>query len=141
MGRRRRRSGVGGSRGLDWEPPVSGLPSLAERLESGDLPVGLTAEEVKRALPQVFDGLQPNTKVTYKKFSTYFQKWCVSRGIKPDQVETVHLRTYMQEARERRPRPVSVSWLSSTLAGVRAAMRFEGLAGRVNWNELARFRA
>ena len=138
MAARRRRSGARGSRGLDWEP-VPGAPTLAERLESGDLPVGLTAEEVARALPRVFDGLEPNTKVAYKKFASYFEKWCVSRGIKPAQVETAHLRTYMEEKRERRPRPVSVSWLSSTLAGVRADMRFEGLAGRVDWNELASF--
>ena len=136
-GRHGRRPG-GTSRGLDWEPPVPGAPSLEERLKSGDLPVGLTAEEVERALPRRFDGKAPTTKIAYEKFARYFEKWCVSRGIALDQVETAHLRIYMEDARARR-RPVSASWLYSTLAGVRLSMRFEGLSGRVNWGVLSAF--
>lgn len=139
MARGRRRSGGRRSGGLDWAPPVPGAPTLAERLESGDLPVGLTAEEVAEALPQLFEGLAPNTKEAYAKFARYFQQWCLPRGIRLEQVETAHIRTYMRAARRRRVRPVSVSWLWSTLAGVRLSMRFEGLSGRVNWNELADF--
>ena len=101
--------------------------------------MGLTAEEVARALPKVFDGLTPKTKLEYGKFARYFEVWCLGRGVLPEQLETAHLRTYMQEARERRLRPVSVSWLWTTLAGVRLALRFEGLAGRVNWVEIANF--
>ena len=63
----------------------------------------------------------------------------MARGVQPERVETAHLHTYMREARERRVKPVSVSWLSSTLAGVRLSLRFEGLAGRVNWVELSDF--
>ena len=139
-GRKRRRSGRHASGGQAWVPPPD-VPSLKERLDAGDLPVGLTAEEVARALPSVFDGLAPNTKLAYRKFASYFEKWCrdPERGIKPEEVETVHLRVYMQEARARRPRPVSVSWLWSTLAGVRLAMRSEGLGSRINWEELADF--
>ena len=129
----------GTSRGLDWELPVPGAPSLEERLRSGDLPVGLTAEEVERALPKRFDGKAATTKIAYEKFARYFEKWCVSRGIALDQVETAHLRVYMEDARARRPRPVSASWLYSTLAGVRLSMRFEGLSGRVSWRELSAF--
>ena len=132
-GRRRRRSS-----GLDWLPPSDG-PTLAQRLESGDLPVGLTTEEVARAVPQRFEGLEPNTKTAYAKFACYFKAWCEGRGVQPDQIETAHLRVYMQEARERRQRPVSVSWLGSTLAGVKQDLRFQGLAGRVNWGELDAF--
>ena len=139
MARGRRRSGGRRSGGLDWAPPVPGAPTLAERLESGDLPVGLTAEEVAEALPQLFEGLAPNTKEAYAKFARYFKQWCLPRGIRLEQVETAHIRTYMRAARRRRVRPVSVSWLWSTLAGVRLSMRFEGLSGRVNWNELADF--
>ena len=139
MARGRRRSGGRRSSGLDWAPPVPGEPSLEERLESGDLPVGLTAEEVAEALPQPFEGLAPNTKATYKKFAQYFARWCLPRGITLEQVETAHLRFYMKAARRRRVRPVSVSWLWSTLAGVRLAMRFQGLSGRVNWKQLADF--
>ena len=139
MGRRRRRSGGLRSDGLDWEPPVPGAPSLSERLENGDLPVGLTAEEVARALPQVFDGRASSTKFTYRKFCSYFEEWCLARGVQLAQVETAHLRAYMEEKLERRPRPVSISWLCSTLAAVRLSMRFEGLAGRVNWAELVGF--
>ena len=137
-GGRRRRRGSGGSGGLEVAP-LPGRPSLAERLASGDLPVGLTAEEVARALPKVFDGLAPKTKLEYGKFARYFKAWCLGRGVRPEDVETLHLRIYMQEARERRLRPVSVSWLWTTLAGVRLSLRFEGLAGRVNWVELADF--
>ena len=71
-GRHGRRPG-GTSRGLDWEPPVPGGPSLPERLASGDLPVGLTAEEVERALPKRFDGKAPTTKVAYAKFAPLFR--------------------------------------------------------------------
>ena len=139
MARRRRRGREdGGSGGLEVGP-LSGLPSLAERLESGDLPVGLTAEEVARALPKLFDGLEPKTRLEYGKFASYFEEWYLGRGVRPEQLETAHLRIYMQKARERRPWPVSVSWLWITLAGVRLALRFEGLAGRVNWVEIADF--
>ena len=139
MARGRRRSGGRRSGGLDWAPPVPGAPTLVERLESGDLPVGLTAEEVADALPQPFEGLAPNTKLAYRKFAGYFEKWRLPRGIRLEQVETAHIRTYMRAARRRRVRPVSVSWLWTTLAGVRLALRFEGLSGRVNWKELADF--
>ena len=99
MARGRRRSGGRRSGGLDWAPPVPGAPTLAERLESGDLPVGLTAEEVAEALPQLFEGLAPNTKEAYAKFARYFQQWCLPRGIRLEQVETAHIRTYMRAAR------------------------------------------
>ena len=139
MARGRRRSGSRRSGGLDWAPPVPGAPTLPERLLSGDLPVGLTAEEVADALPQPFEGLAPNTKLAYKKFARYFEQWRLPRGITLEQVETAHLRFYMKAARRRRVRPVSVSWLWTTLAGVRLALRFEGLSGRVNWEELSNF--
>ena len=136
-GRRRRRHGYGRSGGLEASPPVSGVPSLAERLESGDLPVGLTRGEVERAQPKLFDGLQPTTKDTYEKLASYFMEWCHGRQVDPKDVETAHLAVYMQQARERPEGAVSVSWLWGTLAAVRRDLKFKGLADRVNWEELA----
>ena len=99
--------------------------------------MGLTAEEVARAQPKRFKGLEPSTRQAYAKFASYFESWCRDRGVRPEAVETLHLKVYMQEARERRDGPVSVSWLWSTLASVRLALDFEGLGGRVNWHEVA----
>ena len=126
----RRRARFGG-------PPVPGMPSLAERLKSGDLPVGVTAEEVERVLPKLFDGKAPSTKACYAKFAGYFEKWCQGRGLELETVETVHLHIYMEQARRRREKPVSVSWLWTTVSAVGWCMQFRGLAGRVDWSELA----
>ena len=63
-------------------------------------------------------------------------------------METVHLKVYLDEARyrpelrvypkatQRKPRPVSVTWLRSTIAAVKKVLKFERLDHRVQWQVL-----
>ena len=117
--------------------------------ESGVVPVGLTLEEVQGVAPRKMAGLAKSTVKTYDYLSEYFVQWCKRRDLKLEEVETVHLKVYLEEARyrpelrvypkatKRKPRPVSVTWLRSTIAAVKKVLKFERLDHRVQWQVLA----
>ena len=117
--------------------------------ESGVVPVGLTLEEVQGVAPKKMAGLAPSTVETYDYLSEYFVEWCSRRGIELEEVETLHLRVYLEEARyrpqlrvypkatKRKPRPVSVTWLRSTIAAVKKVLKFQRLDHRIQWQALS----
>ena len=117
--------------------------------ESGVVPKGLTLEEVQGVAPRKMEGLAESTVDTYKYLSEYFVQWCKRRDLKFKEVETVHLKVYLEEARyrpelrvypkatKRKPRPVSVTWLRSTIAAIKQELKFERLDHRVQWQVLA----
>ena len=117
--------------------------------ESGVVPKGLTLEEVQGVAPKKMAGLAKSTGKTYDYLSEYFEQWCKRRDLKLKEVETVHLKVYLEEARyrpelrvypkdaKRKPRPVSVTWLRSTIAAVKKVLKFERLDHRVQWQVLA----
>ena len=117
--------------------------------ESGVVPVGLTLEEVQGVAPRKMAGLAESTVDTYKYLSEYFVQWCKRRDVKLEQVETVHLKVYLEEARyrpelrvypkakKRKPLPVSTTWLRSTCAAVKNVLKFDRLDHRVQWDALA----
>ena len=117
--------------------------------ESGVVPKGLTLEEVQGVAPKKMAGLAKSTVKTYDYLSEYFEEWCKRRDLKLKEVETVHLKVYLEEARyrpelrvypkatKRKPRPVSVTWLRSTIAAVKKVLKFERLDHRVQWQVLA----
>ena len=140
-GNRRGRRGSG-----EW----NGIPSLeVPPWESGVVPVGLTLEEVQGVVPKEMAGLAESTGETYKYLSEYFVEWCKRRDFELEQVETLHLRVYLEEARyrpelrvypkdaKRKPRPVSVTWLRSTTAAVKKVLQFERLDHRIQWDVLS----
>ena len=117
--------------------------------ESGVVPKGLTLEEVQGVVPKEIAGIAPSTKKTYKYLSQYFEEWCKRRDLELEQVETLHLKVYLDEARYRpelrvypmatvrQPRPVSVTWLRSTTAAVKKVLQFERLDHRIQWDVLS----
>ena len=140
-GNRRGRRGSG-----EW----NGIPSLeVPPWESGVVPAGLTLEEVQGVAPKKMAGLAPSTVETYDYLSEYFVEWCRRRGIGLEEVGTLHLRVYLEEARyrpqlrvypkatKRKSRPVSVTWLRSTIAAVKRTMKFARLDHRIQWDALS----
>lgn len=109
---------------------------MEARIAAGDIPVGLSVEEFRRRIPNVFDGLAPTTADAYDKFLRYFDAWCDSRQIGRRYVETDHVITYMEQARERPVDPVSVSWLRSTAAAVQKGLAFHVGGDSVDWEEV-----
>ena len=117
--------------------------------ESGVLPKGLTLEEVEAVAPREMAGLAESTVKTYDYLSDYFEEWCKRRDLELEEVETVHLKVYLEEARyrpelrvypkdaKRKPRPVSVTWLRSTCAAVKKTMKFARLDYRIQWDALS----
>ena len=117
--------------------------------ESGVVPVGLTLEEVQGVAPKKLAGLAESTVETYEYLAGYFEDWCRRRDLELEQVETLHLRVYLSEARyrpelrvypkdaKRKPRPVSVTWLRSTIAAVKKTMKFARLDHRIQWDALS----
>ena len=117
--------------------------------ESGIVPKGLTLEEVQGVVPKKMAGLAPSTVETYDYLSAYFVEWCKRRDLELEEVETLHLRVYLEEARyrpelrvypkatKRKPCSVSVTWLRSTIAAVKKVLKFERLDHRVHWQVLA----
>ena len=118
--------------------------------ESGVVPVGLTLEEVQGVAPKEMAGIAPSTEKTYKYLSQYFEDWCRRRGLEDlKEVETLHLKVYLYEARYkphlrvypkatiRQPRPVSVTWLRSTVAAVKKVLQFRRLDHRIQWGVLS----
>ena len=113
------------------------------------VPVGLTLEEVRGVAPKEMAGLGPSSKETYEYLSGYFVEWCSRRGIELAEVETLHLRVYLEEARyrphlrvypkatNRQPQPVSVTWLRSTVAAVKKVLKFKRLDHRIQWYALS----
>ena len=140
-GNRRGRRGSG-----EW----NGIPTREVPFwESGVVPKGLTLEEVQGVAPGKMAGLAPSTVETYDYLSGYFVEWCSRRGIELEEVQTVHLRVYLEEARyrpelrvypkatQRKPRPVSVTWLRSTVAAVKKVFQFQRLDHRIQWGVLS----
>ena len=140
-GNRRGRRGSG-----EW----NGIPSLeVPPWESGVVPVGLTLEEIQGVAPREMAGLAESTGETYKYLSEYFVEWCKRRDFELEEVETLHLRVYLEEARyrpelrvypkdaKRKPRPVSVTWLRSTVAAVKKVLQFRRLDHRIQWGVLS----
>ena len=109
---------------------------MEARIAAGDIPVGLSVEEYRRRIPGVFDGLGPATADAYDKFLRYFDAWCDSREIGRHCVETDHLITYLEQARERPVDPVSVPWLRSTIAAVQKGLAFHVGGDSVDWEEV-----
>ena len=117
--------------------------------ESGVLPKGLTLEEVQGVAPRKMAGLAKSTGKTYDYLSDYFEEWCKRRYLELKEVETLHLGVYLEEARyrpelrvypkatKRKPRPVSVTWLRTTVAAVKQTLKFARLDHRVDWGALA----
>ena len=118
--------------------------------ESGVVPVGLTLEEVQGVAPKEMAGVGRSTEKTYKYLSEYFEEWCRRRGLEDlKEVETLHLKVYLEEARyrpelrvypkakKRKPLPVSTTWLRSTCAAVKKVLKFKRLDHRVHWEALA----
>ena len=117
--------------------------------ESGVAPKGLTVEEVQRSAPRRLAGLAPSTVETYEYLSGYFLEWCSGRGIELEDVETLHLSVFLEDARyrpelrvypkatRREPGPVSVTWLRSTCAAVKQEMKQRRLDHRVQWDALS----
>ncbi len=109
---------------------------IEARIAAGDIPVGLTVEEYQRRIPGVFDGLAVSTKDTYGKFLSYFEAWCASRETGLSEIETDHVVTYLETARERSVDPVSVPWLRSTVAAVQMGLEFHVGGQKVDWAEV-----
>ena len=109
---------------------------MEARIAAGDIPVGLTVEECRRRIPGVFDGLAASTKDGYGNFLTYFEAWCASREIRLHDIETDHVITYLEIARERSDKPVGVSWLRSTVAAVQRGLEFHVGSQKVDWAEV-----
>ena len=109
---------------------------MEERIAAGDIPVGLSVEEYQRRIPGIFDGLAPSTKDTYAKFLSSFESWCDSRGIGLHDIETDHVITYLEQARERPVKPVGVSWLRSSIAAVQRGLEFHVGVAEVDWAEV-----
>ena len=109
---------------------------MEERIAAGDIPVGLTVEEYRRRIPNVFDGLAESSKKAYEGFLSSFEAWCDSRGIGLHDIETDHVITYLEQARERPTKPVGVSWLRSSIAAVRRGLEFHVDAPEVDWEEV-----
>ena len=141
---------AGSRRGRRGSGAWDGIPTREVPFwESGVVPVGLTLEEVQGVAPRKMAGLAPSTVETYDYLSEYFVEWCRRRDLELEQVETAHLRVYLEEARyrpelrvypkatKRKPRPVSVTWLRSTCAAVKKVLKFKRLDHRVQWQVLA----
>ena len=105
---------------------------MEERIAVGDIPVGLTVEEYQRRIPGIFDGLAQSTKKAYGGFLSSFESWCDSRGICLHDIETDHVITYLEQARERSVKPVGVSWLRSSIAAVQRGLEFHVGRGEVD---------
>ena len=117
--------------------------------ESGVVPKGLTLEEVQGVAPRKMAGLAESTGETYRYLSEYFVEWCKRRDLELEEVETLHLKVYLEEARyrpelrvypkatKRKPGSVSVTWLRSTIGAVKNVLKFERLDHRVQWQVLA----
>ena len=117
--------------------------------ESGVVPKGLTLEEIQGLAPREMAGLADSTVETYHYLSEYFVEWCRCRDLELKEVETLHLKVYLEEARyrpqlrvypkhaKRKPGPVSVTWLRTTVAAVKHTLKFARLDHRVDWEALA----
>lgn len=128
---------LGGGRSLLQVRKRGDAARLMEaRIAAGDIPVGLTVEEYQRRIPSVFDGLAESTKETYGLFLSLFEAWCDTRGIGLHDIETDHIITYLEQARERPKKPVGVSWLRSSIAAVRRALEFHVGASYVDWDDV-----
>ena len=139
-------------RGIGRRGFADGVGSASQEIppwESGVLPKGLTLEEVQGVAPRKMAGLAPSTGKTYDYLSDYFEEWCKRRDLELAEVETLHLRVYLEEARyrpqlrvypkatKREPRPVSITWLRTTVAAVKQTLKFARLDHRVDWGALA----
>ena len=109
---------------------------MEARIAAGDIPVGLTVEDCRRRIPGVFDGLAASTKDTYGKFLSYFEAWCDTREIDLHKIETDHVITYLEKARERPVDPVSVPWLRSSVAAIQRGLEFHVEVAKVDWLEV-----
>ena len=143
MAQRRSRRSAAGDRSLGGGLSLLGVRArgaaarlMESRIAAGDIPDGLSVEEYQRRIPGIFDGLAPSTKDTYAKFLSYFKEWCVPREIGLHQIETDHVITYLEDARERPKDPVSVSWLRSSIAAVQRGLEFHVGRGEVDWWEV-----
>ena len=139
-------------RGIGRRGFADGVGSAIQEVppwESGVVPKGLTLEEVQGVAPRKMAGLAPSTGKTYDYLSDYFEEWCKRRDLELEEVETPHLGVYLEEARyrpelrvypkatKRKPRPVSVTWLRTTVAAVKQTLKFARLDHRVDWGALA----